>query len=303
MSELRSRSYDAHFVAGDVRSRREMARLVFGVPRSLRLHRLHRVERRCVASGRDRPEASSCAKVREGAPFSLAQTSDIASVAAFLLSDDRTPRVRVITLNRPGRMNATDGPTLEALNAAIHDCSAPGGDARDADVELGDAHLHRNLLPSAGSSQRLPRRIGLSRPLYWLLTGRRMTGRDAGRIGVAAVAVPANGLALERWMQFRHRDDSPAMVRAIGEFTGTVQGGLRGVIPSDMIITIEKLHAMVQEIQDREAIRDCLMRYARGVDRFERELILSASIRTGGAQEASLQMQGRSEAFRPGRQC
>ena len=30
------------------------------------------------------------------------------------------------------------------------------------------------------------------------------------------------------------------------------------------------------ELWDREAIRDCLHRYARGVDRFDRELILSA---------------------------
>ena len=43
-----------------------------------------------------------------------------------------------------------------------------------------------------------------------------------------------------------------------------------------MNISIEQLHAMVQELQDREAIRDCLARYARGVDRFDRELILSA---------------------------
>ena len=40
--------------------------------------------------------------------------------------------------------------------------------------------------------------------------------------------------------------------------------------------TLEQLHTMVQELLDREAIRDCLMRYARGVDRFDRELILSA---------------------------
>src|SRR5689334_16553807 len=41
-------------------------------------------------------------------------------------------------------------------------------------------------------------------------------------------------------------------------------------------ITLDELHAIVQEMQDREAIRDCLMRYCRGVDRFDRELILSA---------------------------
>ena len=32
----------------------------------------------------------------------------------------------------------------------------------------------------------------------------------------------------------------------------------------------------LQQLLDREAIRDCLMRYRRGVDRFDRELILSA---------------------------
>jgi hypothetical protein len=43
-----------------------------------------------------------------------------------------------------------------------------------------------------------------------------------------------------------------------------------------MTITLEQLPAIVQGMQDREAIRDCLMRYCRGVDRFDRELILSA---------------------------
>lgn len=33
---------------------------------------------------------------------------------------------------------------------------------------------------------------------------------------------------------------------------------------------------MVQDIADREAIKDCLSRYTRGVDRFDRELLLSA---------------------------
>jgi hypothetical protein len=36
------------------------------------------------------------------------------------------------------------------------------------------------------------------------------------------------------------------------------------------------LLAMVQELHDRECIRDCVARYCRGVDRFDRELILSA---------------------------
>ena len=35
-------------------------------------------------------------------------------------------------------------------------------------------------------------------------------------------------------------------------------------------------HKMVQELWDRDAVRDCVARYCRGVDRFDRELVLSA---------------------------
>jgi len=38
----------------------------------------------------------------------------------------------------------------------------------------------------------------------------------------------------------------------------------------------QTLQDMVQELWNREAIRQCLTRYARGVDRFDRDLILSA---------------------------
>jgi hypothetical protein len=43
-----------------------------------------------------------------------------------------------------------------------------------------------------------------------------------------------------------------------------------------MTLSIDQLQTAVQQMLDREAIRDCLMRYCRGVDRFDRELILSA---------------------------
>jgi enoyl-CoA hydratase/carnithine racemase len=246
--------------------------------------------------------------------------------------DDSTPRVRVLTLDRPHRLNALDGPTLTALRAAVEDCSAPGHDIRvivirgegrafcsgtdlkwiaehalhdpaahlqnqdrmqaayqglesarqvviacvngiavagglelalscdivvaDEDAMMGDEHIRKNLFPSGGSTQRLPRRIGLPRALYSLLSGRRMSGREAERIGLAALAVPGaelqatvmqlaqeiaeadphalaslkytarrapelplhDGLALERWMQFRYRHESPAMAAGVTRF-------------------------------------------------------------------------------------
>lgn len=250
-----------------------------------------------------------------------------------LLVDDSTPRVRVITLNRPQRLNALDGATLTTLRDAVAECSASGRDVRvivirgagrafcsgsdlkwmaesgvlddpakhlqnqdrmqaayesleaarqvviacvngyavagglelalacdivvaDQDAQLGDEHIRKNLLPSGGSSQRLPRRIGPARALYYLLSGRRMSGREAERIGLAALAVPGaelsdtvmvlareiaqadphalanmksmarrsldlplqDGLALERWTQFRYRHESPAMAAGVRQF-------------------------------------------------------------------------------------
>jgi hypothetical protein len=43
-----------------------------------------------------------------------------------------------------------------------------------------------------------------------------------------------------------------------------------------MAISIGQLHSMVMELQARTEIRDCVHRYARGADRFDRELMLSA---------------------------
>jgi enoyl-CoA hydratase len=254
-------------------------------------------------------------------------------MTAGLRIDDATPRVRIITLDRPQRLNALDGPTLEALQAAVRECDDPALDKRAIvlrgagrafcagsdlkwladsgviddpaahlrhqdrmaaafeaietsrcvviaavqgyavagglelalacdlivaadDAQLGDEHIRKNLLPSGGSSQRLPRRIGLSRAMYYLVSGRRMSGAQAERIGLACMAVPAarlddaslhlagdiaqadahalaamkamarkamelplkDGLQFERWQQFRYRNESPALLHSVRRF-------------------------------------------------------------------------------------
>lgn len=257
-----------------------------------------------------------------------------------LLIDDTAAGIRSITLNRPERMNALDGPTLESFIEAIRECSAPGRDIRvlvirgagrafsaGADLkwlasgvlashgahqrfqdrlqemcealeaapqvvigavhgfalagglelalscdilvaaenaEIGDEHIRRNLLPGGGGSQRLPRKLGLQRGMFYLLTGRRMSGREAERIGLAAMAVPAeelqqaattlageiartdghalaamkmmarrglemplkDGLWLERWTQHRYRNESAAMDQGVANFAAHGKTGV-----------------------------------------------------------------------------
>ena len=256
-----------------------------------------------------------------------------------LLIDDSHPGVRVLTMNRPERLNALDGPSIDALIAAVRECSAPGRDVRvivvcgagrafsagadlkwlssgvlgDAgaflrfqdglqalcetleaaaqvvigsvrgfalagglelalacdivvaaeDAELGDEHIRRNLLPGGGGSQRLPRKLGPARGMFYLLTGRRMSGLEAERIGLVAQAVaPADltvatlklaaeiaradgralaamklmarrgmelplreGLWLERWMQHRYRSESGAMDSGVRDFAANGRQG------------------------------------------------------------------------------
>ncbi|WP_250454552.1 enoyl-CoA hydratase/isomerase family protein [Caballeronia sp. ATUFL_M2_KS44] len=128
----------------------------------------------------------------------------------------------------------------------------------DEAAEFGDEHIRRSLLPSGGSSQRLPRKLGLQRAMYYLVTGRRMTGRDAADMGLAALAVPSlqlesatlalaeeiaqadalalasmkqmarramelplsDGLRYERWMQHRYRTESPSLEAGVQGFAG-----------------------------------------------------------------------------------
>jgi enoyl-CoA hydratase len=258
-----------------------------------------------------------------------------------LLIDDSYPGIRFITLNRPERLNALDGPTLESFIATVRECSAPAKDIRviviraagrafsagadlkwlasgvladhgahlrfqdrlqemcetleaadqvvigsvhgfalaggmelalscdilvaAEDAELGDEHIRRNLLPGGGGSQRLPRKLGLARGMYYLLTGRRIRGSEAERIGLVSQAVPADelpaatlalaqelartdgaalaamklmvrrgmelplkeGLWLERWTQHRYRSQSSAMDSGVANFAAHGKDGAR----------------------------------------------------------------------------
>lgn len=62
------------------------------------------------------------------------------------------------------------------------------------DCRIGDQHANYHLMPGAGGTQRLPRRIGLQQASYLLFSGQRIDGIEAVRIGLALRSSPAEQL-------------------------------------------------------------------------------------------------------------
>ena len=65
------------------------------------------------------------------------------------------------------------------------------------DARIGDQHANFGLMPGGGSTQRLPRRVGLQRAMDLLTTGRWISGTEAADWGLALRAVPAADLDQE----------------------------------------------------------------------------------------------------------
>ena len=62
------------------------------------------------------------------------------------------------------------------------------------DARIGDQHVNFGLMPGGGSTQRLPRRIGVQRAMELLTTGRWLSGAEAADWGLVLRAVPAEDL-------------------------------------------------------------------------------------------------------------
>jgi enoyl-CoA hydratase len=62
------------------------------------------------------------------------------------------------------------------------------------EAKFGDTHARWGLRPTWGMSQRLPRTVGLSKARQLSFTAETIDGREAERIGLANMAVPADKL-------------------------------------------------------------------------------------------------------------
>lgn len=59
------------------------------------------------------------------------------------------------------------------------------------DARIGDQHANFGLIPGGGSTQRLPRRVGMPRAMELLTTGRWLSGSEAVEWGLALRSAPA----------------------------------------------------------------------------------------------------------------
>ena len=88
------------------------------------------------------------------------------------------------------------------------------------EAKIGDAHAHLGVLPGAGCSQRLPRRVGEQRAKELIILARWITGPEAVAMGLALRSVPLDELpdAVEEIvaeMRHRPRETTGALKREI----------------------------------------------------------------------------------------
>ena len=82
-----------------------------------------------------------------------------------------------------------------------------------SDARIGDQHANFGLMPGAGSTQRLPRRIGIQRAMDLLTTGRWISGAEAAEWGLVLRAAPMDELdsALEELLAFLRPKSRPGL--------------------------------------------------------------------------------------------
>jgi enoyl-CoA hydratase/carnithine racemase len=98
------------------------------------------------------------------------------------------------------RLGTLPVPVIAAVNGT---CRAGGFElmlAADlvlaaSEAHIGDVHTPFGVMPGGGSTQRLPRAVGMQRAMEIILSGRWLDGTEAAAIGLALGSVPRAGLA------------------------------------------------------------------------------------------------------------
>lgn len=80
-------------------------------------------------------------------------------------------------------------------------------------ARIGDQHVNFGLIPGGGSTQRLPRRVGMQRAMELLTTARWLSGAEAVEWGLALRAVPEDQLdeELEKLLSLLRTKSRPGL--------------------------------------------------------------------------------------------
>jgi len=124
--------------------------------------------------------------------------------------------------------------------------------------EFGQPEIDRGFIPGWGGTQRLPRRVGLSQAKRIILTGERISAREAERIGLADVVVPIDKLE-ETTMEFAKKLASKAPL-AIKRIKKVMNKGIDTDLKSGLKIEQEAVTALVQTEDFQEGITAFLER-------------------------------------------
>ena len=124
----------------------------------------------------------------------------------------------------------------------------------DPAVQIGLPEVQLGIIPGFGGTQRLPRRVALPQALDLILTGRRVDGRRAQRIGLVDRVVPAAYLEREARALLREalRDGVEATRRRLDRRWTLTETLLRRVGPLRRLVLERARRATAQRVNPRD---------------------------------------------------
>jgi enoyl-CoA hydratase/carnithine racemase len=118
--------------------------------------------------------------------------------------------------------------------------------------EFGQPEIDRGFIPGWGGTQLLPRRVGLSQAKRIILTGERISAKEAERIGLADIVAPMEKLE-ETTMEFAKKLASKAPL-AIKRIKEVMNKGIDIDLKSGLKLEQEGVEALVSTEDFQEGI-------------------------------------------------
>jgi enoyl-CoA hydratase/carnithine racemase len=196
--------------------------------------------------------------VVRGAGGNFCAGADLKYVAANR-HDEKVMRGFIEQINR-AFFRAENGPV--PVIAAVEGYALAGGfeflQACDIvlvaeDAILGDQHANFGLVPGGGGTQRLPRLIGRQRALGLLLSGERISGREAAAWGLAYRTMPANELEPKALRLAQRTAERSA--EGLRRMKQLVRQGLERPLAEGIAMEIEAFHEYIEGEDPGEGLK------------------------------------------------